>query len=114
MGRAERDDRRGDTVTHARIEGRAQIALSLFITDTTPSSARALAQMERLSGGDGPDVELTVINVLEHPDLAEAERVMATPALIRHSPPPRRKIIGDLSDWEAVMQALDLSGGVRA
>ena len=39
---------------------------------------------------------------------AEEEEVLATPALIRFRPLPRRKVIGDLSDWEAVVAGLNL------
>lgn len=89
--------------------GDARRVLSLFVTDETTSSLRARAQLERWLGVTGTErVELNVIDTQERPDLAEQERVLATPALVRHLPLPRRKIIGDLSDWEAVLRALDL------
>ncbi|MFH1671889.1 MAG: circadian clock KaiB family protein [Pseudomonadota bacterium] len=52
--------------------------------------------------------ELTIINVPEQPQLAEDQRVVAMPTLVRVSPPPRRRIIGDLSDREKVLMGLDL------
>lgn len=45
----------------------------------------------------------------DRPDLAEQERVLATPALLRRSPPPRRKLVGDLGDWDTVVRQLDLT-----
>jgi len=42
--------------------------------------------------------ELKVIDVLEHPELAEADNVLATPTLIKQLPPPLRRLIGDLSN----------------
>jgi circadian clock protein KaiB len=87
--------------------------LSLFVMDSTPSSVHARAQLESWLRGSGSDtVRLEVIDVLERPDLAETERVLATPTLIRRHPLPRRKIVGDLSDWEAVVLSLDLKDGV--
>ena len=95
--------------------GDARRVLSLFVTDETTSSLRARAQLERWLGVTGTErVELNVIDTQERPDLAEQERVLATPALVRHLPLPRRKIIGDLSDWEAVLRALDLEGTERS
>jgi circadian clock protein KaiB len=93
--------------------GRAPLVLSLFVTDSTPSSVLARAHLENWLRGSGSDtVRLEVIDVLERPDLAETERVLATPTLIRRHPLPRRKIVGDLSDWEAVALSLDLKDGV--
>jgi circadian clock protein KaiB len=46
--------------------------------------------------------------VLEHPDLAENDKVLATPTLIKQLPPPLRKVIGDLSDKEKVLLGLEL------
>jgi circadian clock protein KaiB len=94
--------------------GRATpLVLSLFVTDSTPSSVLARAHLESWLRGSGSDtVRLEVIDVLERPDLAETERVLATPTLIRRHPLPRRKIVGDLSNWEAVVLSLDLKDGV--
>ena len=72
------------------------------------TTARALFQ-ERLGNG----YELKVIDVLEHPDLAEGERILATPALLRKAPEPVRRIIGDLSDHEKVLFALDLDSPLQ-
>ena len=85
------------------------VVLSLFVTGATPSSARARALLQSWIQHSGSQrVRLDVIDVRERPDLAEAERVLATPTLIRHHPLPRRKIVGDLSDWEVVALNIDL------
>jgi circadian clock protein KaiB len=57
---------------------------------------------------------LNIINVLEQPEAAEAAKIIATPTLIQRAPPPGRRIIGDLSDRTAVLQALDLEPGGEA
>jgi circadian clock protein KaiB len=82
----------------------------LYTVDEAPSSVRARRQVERLQQllGQG-ELEIEVIDVLERPDLAEEEEVLATPMLIRSRPSPRRKIVGDLSDWETVLASLNLS-----
>lgn len=46
--------------------------------------------------------------MLERPQLAEDEKILATPMLIRQLPLPIRRIVGDLSDREEVLLGLDL------
>ena len=83
--------------------------LKLYITGQTPRSRRAIENLyqtcqEMLNGR----YDLTIIDVLEHPELAEEEKILATPTLIKVTPPPLRRIIGDLSDTEKVFIGLDL------
>jgi circadian clock protein KaiB len=56
----------------------------------------------------GEHYSLEVIDILENPEVAEKDRIMAVPMLVRREPHPVRKIIGDLSDVETVIAALDL------
>jgi circadian clock protein KaiB len=84
--------------------------LKLFVTGRTARAKHAidnLARMceERLDG----QFEIVVIDILEEPQAAEDESIIATPTLIKHMPPPRRRIIGDLSDTETVLFGLDLN-----
>ena len=51
---------------------------------------------------------LKVIDVLKSPQLAEEDKILATPTLAKILPPPVRRIIGDLSDREKVLIGLDL------
>jgi circadian clock protein KaiB len=52
--------------------------------------------------------ELEVIDVLEQPQMAEDEKILATPTLIKQLPPPLRRVIGDLSDKEKVLLGLEV------
>lgn len=51
--------------------------------------------------------------MLEHPQKAEDDRILATPTLIKQLPPPLRRIIGDLSDKEKVLLGLEVRPGLR-
>lgn len=87
--------------------------LRLYIAGRTPGARRAIdnleAIIEELSGStEHPDIDLEVIDVLEKPQLAEDERILATPVLIRKLPPPVRRLVGDLSERERVLVGLDL------
>ena len=83
--------------------------LRLYITGRTPQSQRALDNLRKLCDAELKGVyEVEVIDVLEHPRLAEDEKILATPTLVKQLPEPVRKIIGDLSDREKVLLGLDL------
>ena len=51
---------------------------------------------------------IEVIDLLEHPQLAKGDQILAIPTLVRTLPPPIKKIIGDLSNTERVLVGLDL------
>lgn len=83
--------------------------LRLFVTGRTTHSRRAIENLRTICADrDEHDYAIEVIDVLEQPHLAESEKVVATPTLVRRMPEPVRKIIGDLSDTEKVLLGLDL------
>jgi len=51
--------------------------------------------------------------VLEFPEMAENERILATPTLIKSLPPPLRRVIGDLSDKEKVLLGLEVQAKLK-
>ena len=84
--------------------------LRLYITGTTPRSERAIANLAEICERDLKGLyDLQIIDVLESPQLAENEKILATPTLIKDLPPPLKRVIGDLSNSEKVLLGLDLS-----
>lgn len=84
--------------------------LRLYITGKTPKSERAIANLKEICEKELNGLyELSIIDVLENPQLAENEKILATPTLIKDLPPPLKRIIGDLSNSEKVLLGLDLS-----
>ncbi len=87
----------------------SQYLLRLYITGRTPRSESAIRNLRSLIEHElAEGYELEIIDVLERPQLAEDEKIIATPTLIKELPPPMRRIIGDLSDRERVLVGLDL------
>lgn len=87
----------------------SKYALRLYITGQTPRSLRAIENLRRICEEElGGDYELKIIDVLEQPQMANEDKILATPTLIRLLPPPTRRIIGDLSDTQAVLLGLGL------
>jgi circadian clock protein KaiB len=83
--------------------------LKLYVTGKTPRAELAIANLRRVCEAELQGVyELQIIDVLEQPQLAEADKVLATPTLIKQLPPPLRRIIGDLSDKDKVLLGLEV------
>ena len=81
--------------------------LKLFVTGKTPRAELAIDNIKRICEAElKGQYQLEIIDVLENPEAAETERILATPTLIKELPPPLRRVIGDLTDKEKVLFGL--------
>ncbi len=88
----------------------AKCILKLYVTGQTPNSQKAIETLEKVLKMELKGAyTLQVIDVLKNPQLAEEDKILATPTLTKVLPPPVRKIIGDLSDIDKVLLGLDLT-----
>lgn len=83
--------------------------LRLFVTGTTPRSARAIRNIreiceERLQGR----YDLEVVDIYQYPEEARPDQIVVVPTLVKRLPPPMRKLIGDLSNQERVLAGLNI------
>jgi circadian clock protein KaiB len=83
--------------------------LRLYVAGQTPKSIRAFANLkvlceEHLKGR----YRIEVIDLMENPQLARGDQIIAIPTLVRSLPQPVRKLIGDLADTVRVLVGLDL------
>jgi circadian clock protein KaiB len=86
-----------------------KLSLTLFITGQTMRSRSAVQNLQTLFEEIGGErYELSIVDVLEHPQLAEDEKIVATPTLVKTSPLPVRRIVGDLTSRTQVLKWLDL------
>jgi len=86
------------------------IVLQLFIAGRTPRTEHAIATLRQLIEERliGHPCELVIVDVLTDPQQAEERHILATPTLIKMSPLPQRRIIGDLADADGLLAALSL------
>lgn len=89
--------------------GTAVHHLRLFVAGNTARSRRAIENLhnlckEHILG----EVDLEVIDIYQQPKLARHYQIIAVPTLLRIEPLPVRRIVGDLSQPERVLSALDL------
>ncbi len=83
--------------------------LTLYVTGTSPRTKVAITNLQRLCENElAGQYELEVVDVLENPQRAEDEKILATPTLIKQLPLPLRRVIGDLSDREKVLLGLEV------
>lgn len=83
--------------------------LRLYTAGQTPKSLAAISNLHQICEQHlGGRFEIEVIDLLQNPELAEADKILAIPTLVRILPEPLRKIIGDLSDTEKALVGLQL------
>lgn len=85
------------------------IHLCLYITGESSRSEEAMINLRNLAANFPADqFSLEVVDVLDQPDEAEKNKIIATPTLIRLFPLPERRIIGDLREEDLVLRGLGL------
>jgi len=83
--------------------------LRLYVAGQTPKSLTAFANLKNICEQHlAGRYQIEVIDLLENPQLARGDQILAIPTLVRQLPAPVRKIIGDLSNTERVLIGLDL------
>jgi len=83
--------------------------LRLYVAGQTPKSITALANLQRLCEDNlAGRYHIEVVDLQTQPHLARRDDIVVVPTLVRHVPLPIRKIIGDLSNAERVLAALDV------
>ncbi len=85
------------------------LLIKLYIAGETSRSRKAVGNLRRIVDEHlGGRAEAIIIDILEHPGVARAERLLAIPTLVKERPLPTRRVVGDLSDISAVLECLDI------
>jgi circadian clock protein KaiB len=89
--------------------GSARYELILFVTGASVLSARAISDVRSLCDTYLRDrYHLQIVDVRENLALVISRGVLASPTLIKDLPLPRRVVVGNLSNTERVLLALDI------
>jgi circadian clock protein KaiB len=87
-----------------------RFVLRLYIAGHTPTSIRAFTNLKRICEEHLANrYRIEIVDLLQNPQLARGDQILAVPTLVRQLPEPVKKIIGDLSNTERVLVGLDLS-----
>ena len=83
--------------------------LRLYTAGQSPKSILAIENLRRVCDEHLPGrCRIEVVDLLENPELARGEGIIAVPTLVRRAPLPVRTIIGDLSDTDRVLGGLQI------
>jgi len=84
-------------------------SLKLYLSGKTPQSRKALENLTAICESVLPGkYEIEQVDILKAPEVAEQDKVVATPSVVRFKPEPTRMVIGDLSDRIEVVNGLDI------
>lgn len=87
----------------------SEFRFTLFVAGTSPRSLKAIADLRRICEDLLRGVcEMRVVDVTAEPDAAEAERILTTPTVVKEHPAPRRRVTGDLSHPQRVLEGLGI------
>jgi len=83
--------------------------LRLYIAGRTPKSVAAFANLKKMCEEHLPGrYKIEVIDLMQQPQLAAGDQIVAIPTLVRKLPEPLRRIVGDLSNTERTLVGLQL------
>lgn len=87
----------------------------MYVAGSTPKSMAAFANLKEICERHlGGRYSIEIIDLLQNPQLARGDQIVAVPTLVRKLPHPVKKIIGDLSNTERVLVGLELKPTGRA
>ena len=85
------------------------LSLRLFVAGDSPDSAIAIANLKALfPKSESSHVEIEIVDVQREPDRAARDRIMVTPTLLKVSPSPPCRILGNLKNRDALLHLLGL------
>lgn len=85
--------------------------LRLYIAGPTAKSLAALDNLRKICDEHLPGKHrIEVIDLVQNPQRARTDQIVALPTLIRRLPNPVRRVIGDLSNLEKTLVGLQLRG----
>jgi len=87
--------------------GKVSYILKLFITGASPNSSRAINNIKNICETHlAGNYKLEIVDVYQQPFLAKDEQIIALPMLVKSSPMPFKRLIGDMSDTAKVLKGL--------
>jgi len=87
----------------------AKWELTLYVAGQTAKSLQAFVNLKQICEAHlAGEYRIEIIDLIQNPQLARGDQILAIPTLVRKLPEPVRKIIGDLSNTERVLVGLDL------
>ena len=88
----------------------SKIFLKLYVSGDSLRSRKAISNLQTFCDRElTSESKIEIVDVAKYPEIAEAEKILITPTLIRELPQPRERIVGDLSNTEVLAFVLNLT-----
>lgn len=88
--------------------------LRLYVAGRSAKSLSAFENLKRICEEHlAGRYEIEVVDLVENPELAASDQIVAIPTLVRKLPEPLRKIVGDLRNTERTLVGLQLRPAAR-
>ena len=85
------------------------LSLRLFVTGDSPDSSAAIANLKALFPNCAPSqVEIEIVDVQQEPARGARDGILVTPTLLKLSPPPPCRVLGNLKNHEALSRLLGI------
>jgi circadian clock protein KaiB len=95
--------------TRLRVVGGPKYILRLYVSGILQNSLRAIKNINQICEHHLKDnYELEIIDIYQQPEFAISEQIIVIPVLIIKYPLPERRLIGDLSDVDKILQILNI------
>lgn len=92
-----------------KVESDSNYKLKMYVTGASPNSAKAISNIKNICETHLSGMyDLEIIDIYQEPLKAQTEQVIALPMLVKSSPLPLKRLIGDMSDTKKVLRALNL------
>jgi circadian clock protein KaiB len=86
------------------------LRLRLYVSGNAPNSRRAIANAKAMCTAHfASHHDLQIVDMLKDPDMALADGIIVSPTLLKLSPLPTARVVGDLSDTARVLEALSIT-----
>jgi len=83
--------------------------LRLYVAGQTPKSIEAFANLKEICETHLKDkYKIEIVDLVENPEMAKNDQILAIPTLVRKLPEPVKKIIGTLANEEKVLVGLEI------
>jgi circadian clock protein KaiB len=92
-----------------QVAGGRKYILRLFVSGLLQNSLHAIKNIKQICEEHLKDnYELEIIDIYQQPELAISEQIIVIPVMIIKYPLPERRLIGDLSDVDKILEILNI------
>lgn len=106
------DRRKPSVKSNGRAKAAPPVQMRLYVAGQTPKSIAAFENLKRICEENMPGkYTIEVIDLMDKPQLARGDQIVAIPTVVKNLPTPIRKLIGDMSNTQRVLVGLDLRTG---